>query len=413
MPKLARELSPIELRHLQTPGYHAVGGVSGLYLQVTNSGAKTWILRAKVGNKRRDIGLGGFPSVTLAQAREKAREARQNIIEGRDPVAERKEAQNALKAAQARFLTFEDAARRYHKEKATEFRNEKHRHDWVRSLELYAFPIIGMRSVAEIDTPAVLEVLEPIWHEKTETATRVRQRMESVFSWAIASERRSAENPAKWDGKLKHQLARPSKIAKRTKQRALPWQDLPAFMVALHNVQGMGARALEFAILTAARSGEVRFATWDEIDFNAKVWTVPAERIKAGKEHKVPLSDVAISLLKDLPRTSEYVFTNTKGNPLSDMTLSAVLKRMEVNAVPHGFRSTFKDWARSCTNYADEVSELALAHVSTDATRVAYARDELLPLRKRLMQDWADYALKEATVSDDTTTDETAQIEAV
>lgn len=395
MPKVARELSPIEVRNLQTPGYHTVGGVAGLYLQVTANGGKTWILRAKVGNQRRDIGLGGFPSVTLAQAREKAREMREDIAQGLDPVAKRKEAQDALRAAQARYLTFEDAARRYHQEKATEFRSEKHRQDWVRSLEMYAFPMIGTRSVDGVSTADVLEVLNPIWHTKTETATRVRQRMESVFSWAIAAGRRSADNPAKWDGKLKHQLANPSKITSRTKQRALPWQELPGFMASLHQIQGMGARALEFAILTAARSGEVRFATWDEIDFNAKVWTVPAERIKAGKEHKVPLSDAAINLLKGLPGTSEYVFTNTKGNPLSDMTLSAVLKRMDVNAVPHGFRSTFKDWARSCTNYADEVSELALAHVSSDATRAAYARDALLPLRKRLMQEWSTYALQE------------------
>ena len=399
MPKVAKELSPAAVRSLKTPGYHSVGGVAGLKLQVTESGGKTWVLRVTVGGRRRDIGLGGFPSVSLAQAREKAREFRQIIAEGRDPLAERRDSQHALRTARERFLTVEEAARLYHEVKAPEFRNEKHKRDWIRSLELHAFQRIGNRSVAEIEASDVFEVLNPIWQERTETATRVRQRLESVFSWAIASDYRTKDNPAKWDGILEHRLARPSKIATRTNQRALPWKELPEFMKELNKKDGMGARALEFAILTAARSGEVRFATWHEIDFGTGVWTVPADRIKAGKRHRVPLSHQVVALLESIPRSSVYVFPNTKGKPLSDMTMSAVPKRMGVDAVPHGFRSTFKDWARSCTTYADEVSELALAHVSTDATRAAYARDELLPLREQLMQEWADYALKLVSAS--------------
>ncbi|MCK8514884.1 integrase arm-type DNA-binding domain-containing protein [Methylonatrum kenyense] len=400
MPKVARELSATDVRNMNTPGYHAVGGVSGLYLQVTKNGGKTWILRAMVGSKRRDIGLGGFPTVPLTDARKKAREMRDMIARGVDPVVERKAAQDALKAAQEQFLTFEAAARRYHKIKAPEFKSEKHRQDWIKSLEMYAFPYVGERSVAEMTKKDVLEVLEPIWNEKTETATRVRQRMDLVFSWAIASDYRTADNPARWKDNLEHKLAKPSAITKVAHHRALPWKDVPAFVVDLRTRDGIGARALEFAILTAARSGEVRKATWDEINLEEKLWTLPEHRMKAGKQHKVPLSTAAIDILRSMPRTSDYVFPNTKGGPISDMTMSAVCRRMGVDAVPHGFRSSFKDWARHYTfrdsegfphRFDDEVSELALAHVNSDATRAAYARDELLPQRREMMNYWSEF----------------------
>lgn len=392
MPRKARELSPIEVkRDLTRPGLHAVGGVAGLLLQVTKSGARSWILRTMVGSKRRDIGLGGFPDVSLARAREKAREVKDQIKEGIDPVQQRKAARAALMVAQAKELSFKEAATQCHKAREAAFRNAKHRKDWLSSLERYVFPVFGSLPVAEVDLPHILKALEPIWKVRTETATRVRQRIEAVLAWATVSGFRKGDNPARWRGNLDAVLAQPTKVARVKHHRALPWQEVPAFMAELRSAKGLGARALEFAILTAARSGEVRLATWDEIDLDAKLWIVPGERMKAGKPHKVPLSNPVIELLEGLPRLGDYVFTAPRGGALSDMSISAVTRRMKVDAVPHGFRSSFKDWARTSTAYPDEVSELALAHVNSDATRAAYARDELLAKRTRLMDDWCKF----------------------
>ncbi|SFD86523.1 Integrase [Thiohalospira halophila DSM 15071] len=393
MPKVAKELSAVEVKRLSKPGFHAVGGVSGLVLRVKETGSRQWVLRTTLSGKRHNIGLGGFPDVTLAQARERAREYKEQIWRGEDPLAARRAAEDARRAEEAKRVTFEEAARRCHEAKAAEFRNEKHQRDWIISLERYAFPELGSISVAEIELPHVLKALEPIWSTKTETATRVRQRIETVLTWATVSGYREGENPARWAGNLEVALPAPRKIRKVQHHRALPWKEVPGFMAALRQREGMGARALEFAILTAARSGEVRGARWSEIDLPGRVWTVPADRIKAGKEHRVPLSDDAVALLESLPRFegSDLVFTTSRGGGLSDATISAVCKRMGVDATPHGFRSSLKDWARSCTTFADEVSELALAHVNSDATRSAYARDELLPQRARLMADWAHF----------------------
>lgn len=393
MPRRAKELSATEVRRLKKPGLHAVGGVSGLLLQVGQSGGRSWILRTTVGAKRRDIGLGGFPDVTLSEAREEAREVKRKIKRGIDPVAERKAARRALVDEQSKALPFEKAARMCHTAKAHEFRSEKHRRDWLSSLEHHAFPVLGKMPVAEIELPHVLQALEPIWHEKTETATRVRQRIESVLTWATVSGYRNGENPARWEGNLKEVLPNPSKITKVKHHRAIAWQEVPNFMKKLRQREGMATRALEFAILTAARSSEVRKATWNEIDFEAGTWTVPGERIKAGRKHTVPLPDDVITLLRSVDQLegSPYIFPAPRGGALSDVALLNVCKRVGVDATPHGFRSSFKDWARNRTAYADEVSELALAHVNSDATRAAYARDELLPQRTKLMADWAKF----------------------
>ena len=393
MGRVAKELTALEVKRITKPGFHAVGGVSGLLFRVTKTGARGWVLRVSVDGKRRHFGLGGFPDVTLAQARERAREIKDQLWRGVDPLAERKAAEDARRAEAAKRLTFADAAHQYHQAKAGEFRNAKHRQDWIASLERHAYPALADMPVADIELPHVLQVLEPIWKERTETATRVRQRIESVLTWATVSGYREGENPARWDGNLEVALPAPSKIRKVKHHRALPWKEVPGFMADLRRREGMGARALEFIILTASRSGEARGATWDEIDLTERVWTVPAERIKAGKSHRVPLSDDAVALLESLPRFegSNLLFTAPRGGALSDMSISAVCRRMGVDAVPHGFRSSFKDWARSRTAYADEVSELALAHVNSDATRAAYARDELLPQRARLMADWARF----------------------
>lgn len=393
MPKKAQELSAVQVKRLTKLGLHAVGGVAGLQLQVKQTGARSWILRAQIGTRRRDIGLGGFPDVSLAAARDRARDARDQIRQGIDPIEARKAARVALIADQALQLTFAEAAVQCHATKSPEFRNGKHASDWINSITRYADPVIGMLPVAQVELAHIVKVLEPIWTTKTETATRVRQRIESVLAWATVSGYRLGDNPARWKGNLEHTLPKPSKIRKRTHFAALPWPEIGAFMVELREREGMATRALEFLILTAARSGEVRLATWDEIGLDEKQWTVHADRMKARKEHRVPLSEPSMELLEKLPRFegSPYVFTSPRGGPLSDMSISSVCRRMKVNAVPHGFRSTFKDWARSSTSYADEVSELALAHVSSDATRAAYARDELLPKRMRLMRDWAKF----------------------
>lgn len=402
MPKKARALSALEVGRIRAKGMHAVGGVGGLHLRVTPSGARGWILRVRVGGKRRDIGLGGFPDVTLATARDKARAAHERITDGGDVVAERRAARQALMSAQAARMTFAEAARAKWATLVPEFRSKKHQMDWISSLERYAFKDLGSIDVSEIELPHVLRVLQPIWQTKTETATRVRQRIQAVLDWATVAGHRTGSNPARWDGNLAEVLPKPSKITKETHQPALSWQDVPRFMRALRKRQGTAARALELAILTAARSGELRGMTWAEVDSTIGVWKVPGERMKTGKPHAVPLSARAQELIQAQPRIEEspYVFAAIRGGTLSDMSISAVCRRMGVAAVPHGFRSSFKDWARSLYRdtreglvpaYADEVSELALAHVNSDATRAAYARDELLPLRTRLMEEWGAY----------------------
>lgn len=391
MPKKAPERSPLWVKRRTRKGMHAVGGVDGLYLHVKDSRARSWILRVKVGERRPDLGLGGYPDVTLEQARDRAREVRDQIRAGIDPVAARQAAQDALRAAQAKRLTFDEAAKLAHGAKAPAFRNRKHADQWISTLVTYASPELGSMPVSDIELPHVIAVLQPLWTDKTETATRLRSRIEAVLAWATVNKYRTGDNPARWKGNLEHALPRPSKVKKVEHFAAIPWHGMGEFMVRLRSQKGIGARALEFAILTAARSGEVRFATWSEIDLKAKLWTIPAARMKAGKDHAVPLSDAAVALLKALPRHAgtRYVFTASRGRPVSDSTLSKVTRSMGVAAVPHGFRSSFKDWARSSTAFADEVSELALAHVATDATRAAYARDELLPQRKAMMSAWA------------------------
>lgn len=311
MPKKAKELYPYQIKKLvKKPGLHSVGGVAGLHLKVKDTLAASWILRVMVGERRRDIGLGGYPDVSLQQARNEARQNRELIRQGIDPVAAKEAARSELVAAEGRRLTFKQAAVQYHRGKSTELRSVKHQRDWLSSLERYAFPSIGNLPVSDVEIPHVMNVLEPIWYEKTETATRVRQRMEKVLGWATALNYRQGDNPAAWKGNLEHTLPQPSKLKKVRHHRSLPWSEIGPFMADLRKREGMGARALEFGILTAMRSKEFREATWDEIDFASKVWTIPAERMKARKEHKVPLSAYAIKVLKSLPESVEspYVF---------------------------------------------------------------------------------------------------------
>jgi integrase len=409
MPKVAKELSALEVRNLTKPGYHFVGGVSGLVLQVTESGAKTWILRASVGGKRRDIGLGGFPSVTLSGARESARAARLKIREGVDPVAERLAARSALAAARASSITFGDAAGRFIAANAAGWRNAKHAAQWASTLEKYAFPVIGKVFVSQIDTSHIMNILEPLWTEKTETANRVRGRIEAVLDWAAARRFRHGENPARWKGHLSAMLPAAGKVKRVRHHPALDYRQVGGFIHELRRVDGVGARAVEFAVLTACRSGEVRGARWSEVDYAAKVWVVPADRMKGGREQRVPLSQAAFELLAALPRLegTDLIFPNSRGGPLSDMTLTAVIRRMHRRAADagghgwvdkdgeiitvHGFRSTFRDWAGETTAHSRETIEHALAHRIPDKAEASYARGTLFEKRRRLMADWAVY----------------------
>jgi integrase len=343
------------------------------------------------------MGLGGYPEVTLAAARQKAREAREKARSGVDPVHERKAARSALKASQASAVTFRKCAESYISVHGSGWKNAKHAQQWRNTLEQYAFPKIGDLLVRDIEKAHVLDVLQPIWTDKTETASRLRGRIELVLSYAMqAGYRPEGLNPARWRGGLDKLLLAKEKAAKREHFPALPADQMGEFMERLRAAEGVGARALEFVILTAARSGEVRGATWSEIDLESAVWIVPAERMKASKEHRVPLSAAALSLLRATPRSadSEFIFAAPRGGRLSDMTLTAVMRRMDLDAVPHGFRSTFRDWCAEQTNYPREVAEMALAHTVADKVEAAYRRGDLFEKRRRLMEEWATFCAK-------------------
>lgn len=395
MPKLAKELGPLAVSKITEPGLHFVGGVPGLALQVNPAGARSWTLRAVIGGKRRDMGLGAYsPSgVTLAKAREAATEARELIRKGIDPIQQQQEARSALRASMAEALTFKECAESYFKAHAAGWKNLKHRQQWRNTLAQHAYPVFGELLVRDVKLSHVMQVLEPMWATTNETAVRLRGRIELVLDWAAARGLRDGTNPARWRGHLDKLLAKPSKVNNREHHAALPVGDVGAFMARLRAAEGMGARALEFVILTAARSGEVRGAMRNEIDERAKVWTVPASRMKAGKEHRVPLSAEALTLLASLPRMAgtELLFPAPRGGTLSDMTLTAVLRRLQVPAVPHGFRSTFRDWASERTNFPRDVAEMALAHAIGDKVEAAYRRGDLFEKRRLMMADWAKF----------------------
>lgn len=393
MPKKAKELSALEVSRLKAPGFVSVGGVAGLALQVTPSGIRSWVLRVKVGDKRRDIGLGAYPGVTLAEARRKAAETRAQVEQGIDPIENRKRALSQLKAEQAKAITFQEAARRLIESKSPGWKNAKHAQQWQNTLATYAYPVIGDLDVRDVAQHHVEAILSPIWQTKTETASRVQGRIENVIDWAIAGGHRSGDNPARWKGLLDKRLGAPSKIAKVEHHAALPIDEVPGFYADLRQRNGVAARALEFTLLTAVRSGETRGATWDEIDLETETWIIPAERMKAAREHRVPLSSAALALLRSLPRLDgcAYVFFAPRGGKLSDAALGAVMKRMQRDEVPHGLRSSFRDWAGERTNFPRDLCEMALAHTIKDKAEAAYRRGDLLEKRRVMMNAWAKF----------------------
>lgn len=392
MPKVAREMEAIEVKRLTEPGYHAVGVVSGLLLRVSKTGARSWILRTMVGGRRRDIGLGGYPEVTLAQARESARKAKEQIRAGIDPVDERKRAQAALREQRETRKTFAEVWREFQPVKFQELSKTNCQH-WRNSVETYAVPVLGSMLVSDIEMRHIEAVLKPIWTEKTMLAKKLRGRLEAVLSFATVKGYRSGDNPARWADNLKEVLPAPSKVHKVKHFRALPIDDAPEFMAELRKREGTAARAVEFCILTAARSGEVRGARWDEIDRKRKRWTIPAERMKMKRDHVVPLTDAALAVLDKMPQDHELIFPAPRGGVLSDMSMLAVIKRMGYGdrTTVHGFRSVFKDWATEETDAQDFISEMALAHSVGDEVQQAYKRSDLAAKRLKLMREWARF----------------------
>jgi integrase len=401
MVRRQQRLSALQVAKLSKPGLHGDGG--GLTLQITTTGAKSWLLRYMMAGKPFGMGLGPTHTVSLAEARQKALDARKLLIEGINPLVVRRQNQIAGALASARMMTFDQCAEAYILAHKAGWKNAKHGDQWTNTLNTYASPVFGHLPVAEIDTGLVVKCLSPIWESKTETASRLRGRIESVLGWATTSGYRTGENPARWKGHLDNLLATISKSSRTKHHPSLPWQRIGAFMAALRAREGVSARAVEFAILTACRSGEVRGAKWTEFDKVGKVWTIPAERMKAKREHEVPLSDAALALLESMPKVGEIVFAGTKKQLLSDMSLTAVIRRMNGDDKPvwadangegvtvHGFRSSFRMWAAETTNYPREVAEHALAHQLPDAVERAYQRGSQFAKRAALMAEWSAY----------------------
>ncbi len=375
----------LSARKVETAKWGRYTDGRGLMLVVKPSGAKSWVLRYQIAGKRRDMGLGPWPDVTLAMAREKALEARRSIALALDPIDEKRK---------AKALTLRDAGQALIEMKRSGWRNEKHAAQWSSTLDQYAFPRLGDLDVRKITTDHVLEVLTPIWTAKPETASRVRQRIEAVLDYATAIGARDGDNPARWRGHLDRLLPQPSKVRSVAHHAALDWRQMAGFMAELARREGLAAKALAFTILTASRSGEVRGARWAEIDVAVAVWTIPASRMKAAKEHRIPLSTDALAYLGSPGDPDAFVFPSsvTPSKPMSDMTLAAVLKRMgRLDITVHGFRSSFRDWAGESTHFPREVIEAALAHRLKDKAEAAYARGDLFQKRRALMQAWAHY----------------------
>ena len=401
MARATHQLTAIKVASLKEPGLYPDG--MGLYPRITQGGGKAWIYRFTANGKTRDMGLGPTTVVSLARARQIADDCRRQRREGLDPIELRKEKQAS--SGVARSPTFRECAEQLISSHEPAWRNPKHRQQWKNTLKAYAYPILGDTPVTDIDTALVLKVLQqpmatakdqPLWHSRSETASRLRGRLESVLSWAKARGYRAGAdaNPAAWRGHLDQLLPATTKLRRVEHHPALPYIEIPAFMSELRQRGGIGARALEFTILTAARTGEALGARFYEFDLDRKLWTVPASRMKGGREHRVPLSSKAIDVVKEMAliRLNDFVFPGMKqGRSLSDMALLMLLRDLRPSLTVHGFRSTFKDWAAERTNTPNFVSEAALAHVVADKVEGAYRRGDLFEKRRKLMETWADF----------------------
>ena len=397
-------LTALKVKSLVEPGRYGDG--DGLWLQVRDATHRSWLLRYTRHGKARQMGLGPYPHLGLAEARDAAVAARQQIKAGIDPIAERqRKAQADLVAVQV--TTFQAVAEMLIASHEATWRHEKHRHQWRSSLLTYAFPVLGKMPVREISTGDVMKVIEPLWHEKAETASRLRGRIEAVLDYAAARGWRVGDNPARWRGHLANLLPKRSKVSEVRHHPALPWAEIGAFMAALRAEAGQAARALEFIILTASRTNEVLGARWSEIDLAERSWTIPASRMKAGREHRVPLTDAALTLIRALPPPpadvgDSHVFAAARpGRGLSSMAALMLLRRMKrSDLTAHGFRSTFRDWAAERTNFPREIAEAALAHTLRDKSEAAYRRSDLFEKRAKLMEAWGQFCGKTPAVGD-------------
>jgi integrase len=389
-------LTALKVEKAKEPGMYADGG--GLYLRVTPEGARNWVLRYMLDRRPRWMGLGPLGLYSLADARARALDARRKRHEGIDPIEARRAERARQRLEAAKSITFKECAEAYIASHRAGWRNEKHKYQWPATLNAFAYPVIGALPVQAVDTGLVLKVLEPIWAKKPETASRVRQRIENILDLAKVRGHRDGENPARWRGHLDKLLPAPSKVRKVEHLAALPYAALSAFLASLRPREAVAARALEFLILTAARTGEAMGARWSEIDLLDKTWTVPAARMKAHREHRVPLSPRALAILGDMEAlyggvADAYVFPGGKlGKPLSNMSFLMLLRRMELaDLTVHGFRATFKTWASECTSFQNEIVEAALAHVIGGKVEQAYRRGDMFEKRRRLMQQWATF----------------------
>ncbi len=396
MAKTDERLSALKVASKLPAGMHADG--KGLYLHVSSTGAKSWIFRYMFRGSAREMGLGSLSTLSLAGARAERDRYRALLKnEHKDPIETRKAEEAAAALEQAKATTFKQAAERFINSKRAGWRNAKHGSQWENTLKAYVYPTFGHLSVQDIDADLVRKVLEPIWRSKPETANRVRGRIESILDYAAVLKLRTGENPARWRGHLDHVFPAREKVRPVKHHAALPYAELPAFMAALREQEGVAARALEFTILTAARTGEAIGARRNEADIREKLWTVPAARMKASKEHRVPLSARAAAILREATELQAaedaFIFPGgRKDKPLSNMAMTAVLRRMGRGDITvHGFRSTFRDWAAERTNYPNHVVEMALAHAVGDKVEAAYRRGDLFEKRRKLMGEWATY----------------------
>ena len=400
------KLSATKVAKLRKPGRYGDG--LNLWLQVSKWNGrinKSWVFQytspteTKIKHGRevgrvRQLGLGALHTISLAEARKRALAMRQMVLDGIDPIEASRADRAAKRMAAAKLVTFQQCADQFIAAHQSSWRSMRHRGQWLATLSTYAFPVIGGLSVSAIDTTLVLKVLEPIWATKTETALRLRGRIEQIIDWATVRGHRSGENPARWRGHLDKLLAAPTKLRQVQHHPALAYAELPAFMATLREHEGIAARALEFLVLTASRTGEVLGAKWEEIDLAAKVWTVPAGRMKAGREHRVPLSDRVMTILAALPREAgnPHVFIGSKeGAALADPAMLELLRELRPGLTVHGFRSTFRDWTAESTSYPNHVIEMARAHAIGNAVEKSYRRGDLFEKRSKLMVHWARY----------------------
>jgi integrase len=378
-------------------GHYADGG--GLVLQVSKWGTKSWIFRYQRDGRERHMGLGPTHTLSLAEARERARDCRKLLLDGRDPIEQRRTDRIQQRVEAERGITFKQCAESFVAANEAGWQNCKHRAQWTSTLDAYAYPIIGELPIARIDTALIVKCIEPFWKAKPETAKRVRGRIERVLDWAKVRGFRDGENPARWRGHLDKLLPSPRKVRAVKHHAAIPWREIPLFMAEVRARDELATRALEFTVLTALRTGEIIAAKWAEVDIAAKVWTIPAVRMKAKREHRVPLSRRGMEIIERLPRDGDYLFPgDPKDRPLSNRAMLRMLDRLKrADVTVHGFRSTFRDWAAESTAYPNHVVEMALAHTVGDKVEAAYRRGDLFEKRRRLMEDWAKYCGRSAS----------------